>query len=971
MLRPTDRAWKARRAPNAPRASDVLQAGDACSVPSGCRAPRATATAIVSGLVATTALAVPAAGQELPTLAPEDYGRWESVTSPRVSPFGDWVAWGLARNDESEELHLRRLDPDTTIVVPWGEAPTFSPDGRWAVWHVGSSPEERDGADGPPRLGVELMDLETGARRSLGWARAFDFDATGGFLALYAYPPGDPEDRGGDVRLLDLGSGTEITLPAVGAARWSPEGSLFATTLATGTDEANAVQLYDATAGVLRGLDASGSRYTGLAWQEDGSALAVLRSDSAASRADSSSYTLLAWRDPAGPAGRIELASDAAQIPDSLMIVPHRTPRWWAGGARLELGLRPRPEWGREVAPDSARESDSPSDATTVQIWHASDVRIIPMQQVRASADARRTLLTVWEPEADRVVVAGTDLLANAQVVADGGWAVERTDAPYPWGAKFGRPYRDVWAVDLRDGTRERLAERVRYEWTSLDRPLMVWYDGTDYWLRDLEGGDDRNLTAGLGATFANTEWDTPTDGLLPPHGMGGWEEDGAAVYLYDRFDVWRVPLDGSMGARLTEGADEEVVHRIQRLDFDDPAHAGGEPVLFQLRGEWTEARGWARWSPDEGYERLLFEDRSHWFLQKADSVDRLVFRSESREESPDLILTNGEFGDRRTVAETNPFQSEYAWTRSELVDYTDGDGNRQHGVLLYPANHDPSRRYPMIVYAYEILSPQRHFWENPSERDYYNFTTWTQQGYFVLLPDIVFRGRDPGVSMAEAVGAAIEAVNDRGLIDREGVGFVGHSWGGYHATYLAARTNLFAATVAGAPLTDFVSFMGQIHWNPGIPEPDHWETGQARMEVPYWEDPEAHHRNSPIHGVHEMTTPLLMAHGSDDGVVEFFQATEFYNFARRAERPMVLLVYEGEDHSFRQKANQIDYHRRILEWFGHHLKREPAPAWIREGVAWDQHAEERARVAREAGGDAGGSDPGASGRAGGPGGPR
>lgn len=67
-------------------------------------------------------------------------------------------------------------------------------------------------------------------------------------------------------------------------------------------------------------------------------------------------------------------------------------------------------------------------------------------------------------------------------------------------------------------------------------------------------------------------------------------------------------------------------------------------------------------------------------------------------------------------------------------------------------------------------------------------------------------------------------------------------------------------------------------------------------MEVPYWEDPGAHERNSPIHGVNEMTTPLLMAHGS-------------------------------EDHRSRQEANQIDDHRRILEWLSQYLRGEEAPA--------------------------------------------
>jgi dipeptidyl aminopeptidase/acylaminoacyl peptidase len=254
-----------------------------------------------------------------------------------------------------------------------------------------------------------------------------------------------------------------------------------------------------------------------------------------------------------------------------------------------------------------------------------------------------------------------------------------------------------------------------------------------------------------------------------------------------------------------------------------------------------------------------------------------------------------------------------------------------------------------MIVYAYEMLSQGAHQFQPPSERSYYNFTAWTQQGYFVLMPDIVFRKRDPGVSLLETLRPAVKSVVDRGLVDARRVGFVGHSWGGYHATYVATHSDLFAASVAGAPLTDFVSFMGQIHWTPGSAETDHWETGQARMEVPYWEDPEAHHRNSPIHNVHNMKTPLLMAFGNEDGTVDWDQGTEFYNFARRAGKQMVLLVYEGESHSFQKKPNQIDYHRRILEWFGHYLKGEPAPAWITKGVPVDEMEREKRRVGRPA----------------------
>jgi dipeptidyl aminopeptidase/acylaminoacyl peptidase len=71
-------------------------------------------------------------------------------------------------------------------------------------------------------------------------------------------------------------------------------------------------------------------------------------------------------------------------------------------------------------------------------------------------------------------------------------------------------------------------------------------------------------------------------------------------------------------------------------------------------------------------------------------------------------------------------------------------------------------------------------------------------------------------------------------------------------------------------------------------------------MDVPYWVDLEAHLRNSPAHFITQLSTPMLMAFGNKDGSVDWHQGVEFYNFARRAEKEMVLLVYEGEGHGLR-----------------------------------------------------------------------
>jgi dipeptidyl aminopeptidase/acylaminoacyl peptidase len=995
------------------------------SLPGVCRGPLLVLAAVLVALGAPVHVAdspvlgpLPAGAQVVPpgVVTPDDYGRFESLAFQALSPNGDRLAYGIRRVDEEEELRIVELASDSVLaVVPWGRSPVFSPTGRHLVWTRAVSPEERERSDGPARQGAGMLDLETGTEQSWNEVRAGRFDGEGRFLALHGYAPDEPRGKGADLRVLDLSSGTVTSFGNVDTFAWSEAGSLLAMAIATGSDEGNGVQLYHAEDGRLRALDVSGSAYRHVRWREGAADLAVLRSEEPQG-ADSTAHAVLAWRGLGGSAdggarssaaafdGPLVLGPHPEGVADTLRVVGLRAPGWSDDGRRLSFGLRPweggeeepeaPPARDREDDPDAEEGTDpgeladpgerpgggSPrerrgsgnddGELADLQLWHSSDVLIFPQQRSRAAADARRTLLAVWTlveqggdgpgSGAGTVVQVGIDLAENASLTDDWRFAVERSSGPYPWGTMFGRPYHDVWVTDVASGERTRLMEEVRWSWTSPGGRFLLSFDGEHYRARDLHAGTEAVLTEGLETDFANLDYDTPTD-LQPPHGVGGWLEDDAAVLLYDRHDVWRVAPDGSGGERLTLGAEEEVIHRVMRIDggFGADAHDPAEPLWVSLREEPTERRGfarvWLRETTDGGggdaalVERLLLEDAWPRSLVRADSADVYLYRSEARDVPPDLWVAGPDLSDARRVTRTNPFLDEFAWTRSELLHFESEAGIPLKAVLLYPADHDPSREYPMIVYTYERLSQGMHSFQVPSERSYYNYTVWTQEGYFVLLPDIVYRARDPGPSALEAVRPAVRTVVDRGLVDPESVGLIGHSWGGYQATYLPTRTDIFAASVAGAPLTDFKSFMGQIHWSGGNPEVTHWETGQARMEVPYWEDVEAHLRNSPAHFVHEMDTPLLMAFGDDDGVVEWWQGTLFYNFARRAGKDMVLIVYEGEGHGFGREPNQIDYHRRILEWFGHYLKGEPAPAWITDGIPYGELDEERRRI-REAG---------------------
>ena len=156
-------------------------------------------------------------------------------------------------------------------------------------------------------------------------------------------------------------------------------------------------------------------------------------------------------------------------------------------------------------------------------------------------------------------------------------------------------------------------------------------------------------------------------------------------------------------------------------------------------------------------------------------------------------------------------------------------------------------------------------------------------------------------------------------------------------------QTDLFAAGVAGAPLTDMMSMSVSVYWNSGNTNALIFSQSQGRMNKPFWRDVETYARNSPIHGLDTMNTPLLIAFGDDDGAVDWDQGVEMYNAARWAgKEDLVMLVYPGENHGLRKEENMVDYHYRVKEWMAHYLKGTEGKKWITEGKSFLEREKEK-----------------------------
>ncbi|HSM59833.1 MAG TPA: prolyl oligopeptidase family serine peptidase, partial [Longimicrobiales bacterium] len=241
--------------------------------------------------------------------------------------------------------------------------------------------------------------------------------------------------------------------------------------------------------------------------------------------------------------------------------------------------------------------------------------------------------------------------------------------------------------------------------------------------------------------------------------------------------------------------------------------------------------------------------------------------------------------------------------------------------------------RYPMIVYFYEKMSQRHHEFSRPVYDDRPHMSTWASNGYLVLMPDIVYDDGYPGSSALDDVTSAARRVIDLGYADPERIGLQGHSWGGYETSFILTQTDMFAAVVTGAPLTNLMSMNNILYKSSGAQNGPILQWSQGRMGDQPWDDLERWVSQSPVHHAPGIRTPFLILHGTEDGAVDWNQGLELYTAARRLGKEVILLSYPDEPHHLAKEANQKDFQVRMRQFFDHHLKGAEAPPWMTGGV--------------------------------------
>jgi dipeptidyl aminopeptidase/acylaminoacyl peptidase len=328
----------------------------------------------------------------------------------------------------------------------------------------------------------------------------------------------------------------------------------------------------------------------------------------------------------------------------------------------------------------------------------------------------------------------------------------------------------------------------------------------------------------------------------------------------------------------------------------------------------------------------------------KAKKSDRMIMTISTFTDCPDYYATTTDFREIKRLTDINTRRREFNWAKAELVHYESTDGTPLSGILVKPENFDPSKKYPLIVYIYERLTPGFHTYRSPvvSRGQVINPIWYASNGYLVLMPDIAYTIGYPGQSAMHCVMPAIQTVVDKGFVDEKAIGINGQSWGGYQIAYMATQTNRFKAAVAGAAVSNMVSAYNGIRWGTGMARQFQYERTQSRIGENLWQAPMRFIENSPVFMADRVHTPLMLINNDADDAVPWYQGIEFYLSLRRLGREVYMLNYNGEPHNLAKSINARDFALRMQQFFDHHLKGAPMPEWMAKGIPYLERDKEK-----------------------------
>ncbi|MFJ7914010.1 MULTISPECIES: S9 family peptidase [unclassified Lysinibacillus] len=359
-----------------------------------------------------------------------------------------------------------------------------------------------------------------------------------------------------------------------------------------------------------------------------------------------------------------------------------------------------------------------------------------------------------------------------------------------------------------------------------------------------------------------------------------------------------------------------ELIHPL--TDFDS--------TVMPL--QWTAKGILIRWQNKTNYLiGLLSENGTVEILsEKVDSfiMDASITR-DGNHLSYNKAITNETFEiylDDKKITNENSFFKGKLKSNREIVSWQSRDGLEIEGVLSTPVDFDANKKYPLLVVVHGGPAWASFPIFSNCFNEKYPIEQFIEKGFIVLEPN--YRGssgygneflkanyRKLGIVNYDDVISGVDKLVDKGMADKDRVGVMGWSNGGYIAAFCSTFSSRFKAISVGGGITN-------------------WRTHYVNTDIPYfirtylgndpWNDPEIYTKTSPMTYIKSACTPTLIQHGEQDARVPTPNAYELYQGLKDMEVDTELIIFKGMAYSSDQPGINVAIMKQNLMWFSHYI---------------------------------------------------
>ncbi|MDB5209165.1 MAG: family peptidase, partial [Flavisolibacter sp.] len=838
------------------------------------------------------------------------YDSWQSIGERMISNDGKWVVYTVTPQEGDADLYIQSTENIANKKqVPRGYNAVITEDSRYAVFRIKPLYKETRDArikkkklEDLPKDSIAIVELGKDAVMKVAKVKTYKTPEKGfGWVAYHkerdvaAVRPSalptqktvdslrlkvdslmqlvvqlkniksgnrDGEDadddpiagtaaiEGSDLVLRNLLTGKERTFKNVSDYAFNKLGGklvLKLTKSARDSNSKNAVAVYDLKNEKLDTILKGGNDFKGFAFTEDGAKLAFLAERDTNTKALQKFYGLYLYRGGSDTA-QLLIHKGTVGMDLGMTVSENGTVSFSKSGNRLLFGTAPI-----NPAKDT---SLIDIDLVKVDVWNYKDDYLQTQQLFNLQNELKRNYLAAYDFGQNKFIQLGFLGLPNIIQTAegDGKTFIAVTDTGRRVAAQWtGSSLKDIYAVDVATGERKLVKKNHDGDvFPSSTGKYILLYDNKAKNYFAWDGTGLKNITAKIKVPLYDEEHDSPND--PNPYGVMGWHEGDSAVYVYDRYDIWKVdPKDIFLAKNLTLslGRKSKKVFRNLRINQDERFFKAAQPLYFRIQSEENKdirissALLGTTIVPSLPKNTLEAKLSNYNSFSKSKNSEKYIYTKENNYESPNLYFENGfsETTADKQIIETevklssiNPQQSLYNWGTAELYKWKTFNGKQSTGILYKPEDFDPKKKYPMIAYFYEKLSDGLYNYIAPAPTpSRLNIPFFVSRGYLVFAPDISYTKGHPAKDAYNYIVSGVQALLKNPWVDAKNLGIQGQSWGGIQVAQLVTMTNLFKAAWAGAPVANMTSAYGGIRWESGVTRQFQYEKTQSRIGATLW----------------------------------------------------------------------------------------------------------------------------------------